>query len=313
LTEQLRRGATLVVDAVDELYQPLDDLAAGLERVFREHVQINAYAGWRTQRGFDLHWDDHDVFILQVTGRKRWSVYAATRPYPVARDIEPNQKPAEEPLWDAILEDGDLLYIPRGWWHVAVPLDEPTLHLTVGIHNRTGLDLLRWLTDRLRASENFRMDLPRFASKEQQAAHIERLRGELLAQWGADLLERYSHDYDARAEPRGLLSLPWSAAPDILPASNDARVRLTAPRPLDLKIERQEEQGVVEFSCQGKRWRFAADAEVILRPLIDGRAHTIRELCDAARGRIDEQTVRAFLGELILHGLLAVMGDGPPK
>ena len=316
LTEHLRRGATLVLDAVDELYQPLDDLAAGLERFFREHVQINAYAGWRTSRGFDLHWDDHDVFILQVTGRKRWSVYSMTRPYPLLRDIEPNQKPADEPLWNAILEDGDLLYIPRGHWHVALPLDEPTLHLTVGIHNRTGLDLLRWLTDRMRSSENFRMDLPRFAPPLEQAAHIERLRDELLAEWGdaADLLERYSDDYDARAEARGLFSLPWSATPEVLPTSNDARVRLTAPRPLDLKIERQQAQGVIEFSCQGKRWRFAADAEVILRPLASGRAHTISELCEAARGRLDEQTVRAFLGELIHHGLLAIMSDDePPK
>ena len=49
-----------------------------------------------------------------------------------------------------LLEAGDLLYIPRGWWHVAMPLDEPTLHLTVGVNNLTGADFLRWFADRLR-------------------------------------------------------------------------------------------------------------------------------------------------------------------
>ncbi|HYP53702.1 MAG TPA: cupin domain-containing protein, partial [Pyrinomonadaceae bacterium] len=79
-TRHLREGATLVLDAVDELNGPLEELAEGLELTFRERIQINCYAGWRTTRGFDLHWDDHDVFILQVAGRKRWSVYGMTRP-----------------------------------------------------------------------------------------------------------------------------------------------------------------------------------------------------------------------------------------
>ena len=66
LTRQLREGATLVLDAVDELSEPVEALAKGLELFFRERVQVNLYAGWQTSRGFDLHWDDHDVFILQT-------------------------------------------------------------------------------------------------------------------------------------------------------------------------------------------------------------------------------------------------------
>lgn len=305
LTHQLRRGATLVLDAVDELYRPLEELASGLELFFREHVQINTYAGWHTSQGFDLHWDDHDVFILQVTGRKRWSVYGMTRAFPVITDSEPAEKPLREsPLWEATLEDGDLLYIPRGWWHVALPLNEPTLHLTVGIHNRTGLDLLRWLAERLNASEIFRQDLPRFAGVAEQAAHIERLREELLAACGSDdLLERYFADLDQRAEPRARLSLPWSATAALLPSASDALVQLVAPRPLDLKLE----AGTVEFSGLKKRWRFAAAALPVLRQLEERRVCSVRELCEAARGELDEQTVRTFLGELLLHGLIAVV------
>ena len=309
LTAQLRRGATLVLDAVDELYAPLEELARELERSLHEHIQINAYAGWRTSRGFDLHWDDHDVFILQVTGRKRWSLYGMTRAYPVMRDIEAARKPSGPPLWEETLEDGDLLYIPRGWWHVAQPLNEPTLHLTVGIHNRTGLDLLRWIAERLRASENFRKDLPRLASAPERAAHMNQLRAELLAELGEDALDRFYEDFDASAQPRPHLSLPWSAAPEILPPSNDARVRLTAPRRLELdsKARRSGADGVIEFSAQGKRWRFAAAAEVVLRPLLTGRDYSIEELCEAAKETLDERTVRAFVGELILKGLVALV------
>jgi hypothetical protein len=302
LTAQLRRGATLVLDAVDELYEPLEELAQDLERSFQEHVQINAYAGWRTSRGFDLHWDDHDVFILQVTGRKRWSIYGTTRPYPLVNDAETAQKPTGSPLWEETLADGDLLYIPRGWWHVALPLKEPTLHLTVGIHNRTGLDLLQWLKER---------DLPRFATRAEQAEHLARLRDELLAEWDADVLERFYEDCDVRAQARPHVSLPWSATPEILPPSKNARVRLIAPRGLDMDGEARERgaDGVVEFSCLGKRWRFAAAALAVLRPLSTGRVYSVKELCEAAKRDLDERTVRAFLGELILHGLLAIVED----
>jgi len=294
-----------VLDAVDELHEPLEELAADLERLFRERIQINSYAGWHTSRGFDLHWDDHDVFILQVAGRKRWRVYGQTRPHPLAGDAD-NPKPAGAPLWEDTLEDGDLLYIPRGWWHVAEPLEEPTLHLTVGIHKRTGLDLLTWFTGRLRASEVVRRDLPRFASPAERAQHMRQLKEALLAAWDDNPAERYFDELDAMAEPRARLNLPWGATAGGVPPGDGARVRLIAPRPLDLKAA----DGVVEFSCHKKRWRFAADALVVLSRLADGRACSVAELCETARqaeARLDEQTVRALLGELIRHGLVAVV------
>lgn len=306
LTRELRSGATLVLDAVDELYAPLEELAQSLELVFREHVQINAYAGWRSSRGFDLHWDDHDVFILQVAGRKRWSIYGMTRPFPLVRDVQPARKPeGSPPLWEETLMDGDLLYIPRGWWHVALPLNEPTLHLTVGIHNRTGMDLLRWMTDRLRASEPFRRDLPRFTSQEERAAHTERLRSALMEEWSApDLLERFFEEQDGNASARPRLSLPWSATPEAMSVAGDALVRLTAPRPVELKAAGAN--GQLEFLCLGKRWRFAAEALFVLRPLNERRVCSVNELCEAAAGKLDEKIVCTFLGELILHGLLAI-------
>lgn len=315
LTAELRRGATLVLDAVDELYGPLEELAAGLERSFQERVQINAYAGWRTSRGFDLHWDDHDVFILQVAGRKRWSLYGMTRAYPVMGDPKTAEKPEGEPLWEETLEDGDLLYIPRGWWHVALPLNEPTLHLTVGIHNRNGLDLLKWLEERLREqSAAFRRDLPRFASVAERQEHVTHLRAELLAEWGEDVLERFFADSDARAQARPSMSLPWSVTPEGLPPSDEARVRLTAPRRLELESHAAEEQeqgaeGIVEFACLGKRWRFARPALAVLVPLNTGRVYSVSQLCEAARGTLSPETVRTFLGELIRHGLLAIVPE----
>ena len=301
LARHLREGATLVLDAVDELSAPVEELAKGLELLFHERVQVNLYAGWQTSRGFDLHWDDHDVFILQVAGRKRWSVYGQTRPYPLVNDIEKAQKPVHEPLWEGTLEDGDLLYLPRGWWHVAEPLAEPTLHLTVGVHNRTGLDFLSWLSQNVRASETFRRDLPRLAPAHERAADNARLREELLAAWDDAAIERFYEDLDARAEPRARVPLPWVATPGAAPPADSTIVRLLAPRPFRLEAA----GGLLEFDSMGQRWRFAEDALPVLRALAERRACTVAELCEAARGRVAAETVRAFIVELAHQGFVA--------
>jgi hypothetical protein len=305
LTRHLREGATLVLDAVDELSEPVEELAVRLELLFREHVQVNMYAGWQTSRGFDLHWDDHDVFILQVTGRKRWSVYGETRRAPLVNDVEKAARPTCEPVWTETLEDGDLLYIPRGWWHVAEPLAEPTLHLTVGVHNRTGLDLLHWLSERMRASEAFRRDLPRASSTRERAAHLKRLREELLEAFDDSTLERFYEEMDARADSRARVELPFDATPRQQPASLGAIVRLLAPRPLKLEAS----GGVVEFESMKRRWRFAEDAQLVLRTLEERRECTVAELCESARARLDDRTVRAFVRELAQHGLVSVTED----
>lgn len=302
LTKQLRQGATLVLDAVDELFRPLRELAESLEYFFHEHVQINAYAGWQTARGFDLHFDDHDVFILQVAGRKRWKVYGMTEAYPLAQDRN-SIKPTADPLWAETLQDGDLLYIPRGWWHLAEPLAEPTLHLTVGVHNRTGIDLLRWMVERMTKNKTFRQDLPRFSSISNQRAHMNQLRENLLAEWDESLLKRYLDNYDEMAVPRPRVDLPWSVMNESLIPAKDALVRLTAPRPLNYITE----DGVLKFSCNKKKWRFAAETSLIFRRLEDRRICSVAELCEAAAGKIDSQAVRTFLGEMIFHGLIAVV------
>lgn len=303
LANQLRNGATLVLDAVEELHKPIRDLACGLERIFHERVQINCYAGWRVSRGFDLHWDDHDVFIIQVAGRKRWSVYGMTTQYPLKGGGDAIPKPTHDPIWSEVLEDGDLLYIPRGWWHVAVPLDEPTLHLTVGIHNRTGLDFFQWFKERIQTSETYRKDLPRFESHSARTQHMERLRQDLLEKWDTNLLDDYFGERDAMAEPRASINLPWSATPEAFPTTGDTFLGFNAPRPVNLEIR----DGVVEFACIKKRWTFAIGALRVLKPLVERRVCSISELCDEARDELDEQTVLTFLRELLVHGLVVIV------
>jgi hypothetical protein len=301
LTRELREGATLVLDNVDELHWPIRQLAESLERIFRVRIQVNSYSGWRSSHGFDVHWDDHDVFVLQVAGRKRWSVYGITRPYPLARDVERAFDPPSELLWEQVLQNGDLLYIPRGCWHLATPLDEPTLHLTIGVSNPTGADFLSWFVDRLRASEVVRQDIPHLRGPAATRVYAERLRQVVSSTWHPELIEEYMVDVDAHSTARPHFGLPWSATGDVLPFAN-WRVQWSGNRPVQIEASGDE----IAMAAFGRRWRFAVAARPLLELLVSGRECTEADLESVANGFLSSRVVREFVRELAANGLVIV-------
>lgn len=49
------------------------------------------------------------------------------------------------PDMGVVLEAGDVLYIPRGWWHNPAPMGCETFHLAIGTFAPTGYDYMQWL------------------------------------------------------------------------------------------------------------------------------------------------------------------------
>jgi ribosomal protein L16 Arg81 hydroxylase len=303
LSQRLRDGYTLIIDAVDDMTDGVMRAAEDFERVLQESVQVNLYAGWREQQGFHRHSDTHDVVVLQVYGKKYWRVYEGGRPHPLKDDIAPNKEVPEKVVWEGLLEDGDALYIPRGWWHEASGVGDVTLHLTFGIHQRTGVSLVHWMADQLRASTEFRAPLRRFASPEEQQQQLDELRRQFLAVFDDEVLARYFAHQNSRARSRGWASLPWSVARGEKPPMS-ARVTLAAPRALNVT----RDNGSIRFDANGRAWQFAAEAEPLLHTLSRGSA-TVAELCDATAGALDGAAVQQFVIELARQGLVQVTGE----
>ncbi len=149
LTERIRSGATLALSEVDAFHSAVGRLATAVEHRLRERVEVTAYAAWPGAEGFGPHRDDHDVFVLQLSGRKRWRIHGRAQG-PVdavlaADDAGPAEdRPGPEPA-ELLLEPGQVLYLPRGWWHSTRAEEHPSLHLTLGIWRPTPADLLGWL------------------------------------------------------------------------------------------------------------------------------------------------------------------------
>lgn len=227
LQQRLRDGATLILNDVDELHTPIGRLALALERGFREAVHANLYAAWRDQQGFHLHWDDHDVLVVQIAGRKRWRVYGPTRPAPLTGD-GPSMTPPSAPLWEGELRDGDVLYLPRGCWHEACGVGEPTVHVSFAIPSSTGVDFLEWFVGQLRDDVAARENLPRFSGREARAGLVAHLRALVVDRLDDAALDRYLAEHDAHLPARPILGLPWAATPDAAPPE-DGAVRLVPP------------------------------------------------------------------------------------
>ncbi|WP_455753532.1 JmjC domain-containing protein [Streptomyces lavendulae] len=144
LHRQIAASASLVLDAVDKLHSSVQVLAEALERHFRTDVQANLYASWHPTETFGIHWDDHDTVIFQLEGAKRWNLYGATRTDPLRLVVEAPEKPEGPPLAEVVLQAGDMLYMPRGWWHTVAATQGRSLHLTCGLTSATGRHLLVW-------------------------------------------------------------------------------------------------------------------------------------------------------------------------
>jgi bifunctional lysine-specific demethylase and histidyl-hydroxylase NO66 len=150
-------GATIVLQALQLHWQPAAVYCRGLEQRLGFPVQANAYSTPAAARGFAVHHDTHDVFVLQVSGTKRWRIYAPVLELPTSSQRwSPALGDPGRPVDDVTLEPGDTLYLPRGWPHEAVTQEDDSLHITVGMHVPTRLDALRAALDECRDDVEFR-------------------------------------------------------------------------------------------------------------------------------------------------------------
>jgi hypothetical protein len=170
LVQLFSGGATMVLQGLHRIWPPLVRFTQQLAADLGHPVQANAYVTPPQSRGFDDHYDVHDVFVLQVEGEKRWRIRRPVHPAPLRdqpwtdrrQDVE--RAAREDPLLDVVLRPGDSLYLPRGYLHAATALGGVSTHLTLGVHTWTRYSLAEELVTaalaRVAEDEVLRASLP---------------------------------------------------------------------------------------------------------------------------------------------------------
>jgi ribosomal protein L16 Arg81 hydroxylase len=137
------RGATLVFPQLDHKWPVLRRMARELQHDLGATVLTNVFLSNRHAQGFSMHYDTHDVFVLQLAGRKQWSVHDSPIDLPLkSQAFGRTGLRAGPPALQVTLQAGDLLYVPRGYFHEARTEGDVSLHLTLGVHPYLWVDHL---------------------------------------------------------------------------------------------------------------------------------------------------------------------------
>ena len=159
--EGFREGKSLRIDSIHHFSHGIMMLARNLEAIIQCPVNVNMYltpgAG---KKALNRHYDTHDVFVLQIHGKKVWRLYDPPFLSPIEflplqrhesmREMEKFRLGKDMSARDSCilteeftLSAGDCLYLPRGFWHEAESNPgEVSCHLTVGIQPTTYLDVV---------------------------------------------------------------------------------------------------------------------------------------------------------------------------
>ena len=301
LLEQMWSGATLVLDQLHQREPKLGHLCRTLQRELGYPLQTNCYLTPPNGAGFTPHWDNHDVFILQVLGSKRWKVENERRRLPGRSDYmtEEEGRVVKKDAASFTLKQGDLIYIPRGVVHAAECGVDPSLHITLGVHPRTWEDLVNsTIADLVRQDDNLRLALPpQFMSGPKDA----------LVKGVLDILKRASNpEHISAAVDRFRDVQVTKVAPNI----SGQIIEYFRPQPLDSKAVVAPRPGTV--------WTMYNGQDTVLLNYA-GRAITFLGLFKAALifalntpsfavsdlpGDLDEEEKIALIERLIQEGLV---------
>ncbi|WP_097885775.1 cupin domain-containing protein [Streptomyces sp. st140] len=291
-------GATLVLQALHRTWEPVADLVSGLSTELGHPVQANAYVTPPQNRGFDAHYDVHDVFVLQIEGAKRWVIHEPVLPDPLRDQPWTDHRAAVAdraahgtPRLDTMLRPGDVLYLPRGWLHSAQAQGEVSIHLTLGVHAWTRYALAEHLTRAALAALGDDPSMRRSLPLAEQASNgpdepggsngtdavLDLVRERLLAAVAeADPAPLFHRARRSQARPAPLGPVAQLAALSGLATTSPVRLR----KALEPRLE-----GTRLFTRVGYLDFPASDLVPVAR-LLDGQVHTAGDVGLALAGRL---------------------------
>lgn len=292
--------ATIILPQLHTMDATLAEFCRSLEALFSCHVQTNIYLTPPDAQGFKTHYDDHDVFVLQVSGSKSWRLYntPVENPYR-GENFQPGVHEAGDPVEEFVLEAGECAYVPRGLMHDALTHgDEASLHITVGLIVKTWADLMLEVVSEVALSEpGFRKSLPPgFARPDFDRASVQ---GEFdalvqaIAQ-KADLdssLDLFTDNFIRSRPPNTSGTIVGFETP------NDPERAFKLRPNLPWRLAGDGEEVVIIAS--GGEVRFPEAAEPALHTLLDGGT-----ISAASFDRLDEEARLDAIRRLYAYGLI---------
>lgn len=295
-------GATIIFNQLHRRIPALGDLCALIGRVLGSRVQTNIYLTPPDAQGFAAHWDTHDVFVLQVAGRKQWTVYDAKVTLPLKGQAFDPERDAPGPATDQFdLGAGSALYIPRGVMHLARSSDDTSLHVTLGLTTFTWTDfLLESVAATALQEESLRRALPfGFADNRLSTETMERLVREKLHAFASclpttEVWEHFRNELSTANTPL------FSDVLSLRLAGQQLTLASTVVRRLGLTVELEERGAGCVLGLCGQEIEFPDWMQPAVRFVVQTTRFQVAALPEC----LDGDGKVAFVARLMREGLL---------
>lgn len=290
------QGATLVLNDIGALVPAIGELTTAMERELRCRIGVNCYVTFGELSAFRPHHDNHDVLVLQIQGVKRWRRYGQPVKFPIDKHQVAGQP---ESTWEGIMAPGDLLYLPRGEVHSAIPEDRPSVHLTFGINEPTGADVLQWLAVKAKASEALRRDLGATLGGDDRMARDAEFATALRALTDGATVADFLADKDRERPLRPLASLGAAGHARFSPGMT---LVSALRRRLDLATDQEGEAPLI---LGGRTVRLSQLARRALTQITDRHRITVVELAGRLGCEAGDEALALALNDLAAKSLIA--------
>ncbi|MFB9840807.1 cupin domain-containing protein [Mucilaginibacter ginsenosidivorans] len=171
LIGHFNEGATIIINSADRSISRLSKACRALEQELKFRLQSNIYITPPNSQGFAMHYDPHDIFLMQIKGPKTWMIYDTGEDLPVKYRAF-SHKPRLVSKFE--INSGDFLYIPRGTTHEAMSSGVSTIHVNFSLKPVYGYHMVEELARIAYEKERFfRLTIPNgFQSENEQNAYL---------------------------------------------------------------------------------------------------------------------------------------------
>jgi 50S ribosomal protein L16 3-hydroxylase len=131
-------GIGIAIRAPETVNTRLRELAAEFAAELPGEQRLILFATPAQTHGFGWHYDAEDVFVVQTAGDKEYYLRRNTvspSPEPGFQSDFAHFSQETSPLLACRLLPGDCLYVPKGFWHIAVSHTD-SMSLSIGVFPR---------------------------------------------------------------------------------------------------------------------------------------------------------------------------------
>ena len=303
-------GSTIIIQKAQLSIEKIAKFCEQLEHELNFSLSANLYITPKNSKGFNPHYDTHDVFILQISGKKYWHLYNSAITLPLSH--QPLSKIDSENYLDVDadskieLSPGDLIYIPRGCVHNAFTKDSDSVHITLGAFPHKRIELFKKMLEKAETQIEFRKYLPtKLSAQAEREFFIENFKTVIKAFIDDfsinELLSLFENNFLAERFPNNKSRfLSNKNLNDI-----GLETLLITKENLSFKLDIQNNE-YLSLRFFDKEMKFPIFIEPSLKSIINSSQIKIRDI----GGFIDDESKIVLAKRLLLEGFLNIAENG---